>query len=103
MNAESPKADLGKRSTGSSPKLPLYPLDFFCVAAQAKSMDLIGNFEGWILLLVGLWVLVFCGCEKKGVLPQPPEVWVITVTLTNVPVFEEWIGTLDGFINAQIR
>ena len=66
-------------------------------------MDLIGNFQGWIMCLVSLWVLLFCGCEKKGVTTQPPEVWVITVTPTNVPVFEEWIGTLDGFINAQIR
>lgn len=55
------------------------------------------------MCLVSLWVFVFCGCEKKGVTTQPPEVWVITATPTNVPVFEEWIGTLDGFINAQIR
>ena len=55
------------------------------------------------MCLVSLWVLLFCGCEKKAATPQPPEVWVITVTPTNVPVFEEWIGTLDGFINAQIR
>ena len=41
--------------------------------------------------------------KRKGATPPPPEVWVITVTPTNVPVFEEWIGTLDGFINAQIR
>jgi membrane fusion protein (multidrug efflux system) len=66
-------------------------------------MHLIGNFQGWIMCLASLWVFVFCGCEKKGATPQPPEVWVITVMPTNVPVFEEWIGTLDGFINAQIR
>ena len=27
----------------------------------------------------------------------------MTVTPTNVPVFEEWIGTLDGYVNAQIH
>src|SRR5579871_350128 len=101
MNPESPEMDPGKRSSGSKP--PLYPVDLFCVAPPTRSMGLIGNFQGWIVCLVSLWVLLFCGCEKKGATPQTPEVWVITVTPTNVPVFEEWIGTLDGFINAQIR
>jgi membrane fusion protein (multidrug efflux system) len=27
----------------------------------------------------------------------------ITLEPTNVPIFEEWIGTLDGFVDAQIR
>ncbi|MGA2030411.1 MAG: efflux RND transporter periplasmic adaptor subunit, partial [Verrucomicrobiota bacterium] len=35
--------------------------------------------------------------------PPPPAVQVITLAPTNVPIFEEWIGTLDGFVNAQIR
>jgi membrane fusion protein (multidrug efflux system) len=43
------------------------------------------------------------GCKKKTPPPQPPEVQVITAATTNVPIFEEWIGTLDGFVNAQIR
>ena len=42
------------------------------------------------------------GCKKKSA-PPPPEVQVITLAPTNVPIFEEWIGTLDGFVNAQIR
>jgi membrane fusion protein (multidrug efflux system) len=53
-----------------------------------------------LLLLAGL---VFAGCKKKTPPPPPPEVQVITVATTNVPIFEEWIGTLDGFVNAQIR
>src|SRR5208283_2155861 len=28
---------------------------------------------------------------------------IITVVPTNVPGFEEWIGTLDGYVNAQIH
>jgi membrane fusion protein (multidrug efflux system) len=43
------------------------------------------------------------GCKKKPAPPPPPDVQVITLAATNVPVFEEWIGTLDGFVNAQIR
>jgi len=43
------------------------------------------------------------GCKKHSVIPPPPEVQVITLAPTNVPIFEEWIGTLDGFVNAQIH
>jgi membrane fusion protein (multidrug efflux system) len=45
------------------------------------------------------------GCQNKSAppAPAPPEVRFITLTPTNLPVFEEWIGTLDGFVNAQIR
>ena len=43
------------------------------------------------------------GCHKKPPPPRPPEVQVVTLAPTNVPIFEEWIGTLDGFVNAQIR
>ncbi len=51
------------------------------------------------LLLAGL----LAGCHKKPPPPAPQEVQFITLTPTNVPIFEEWIGTLDGFVNAQIR
>ena len=43
------------------------------------------------------------GWLQKKATPAPPQVQVITLTPTNVPIFEEWIGTLDGFVNAQIH
>lgn len=48
-------------------------------------------------------LLMVVGCKKKATPAPPPEVQVITLTPTNVPIFEEWIGTLDGFVNAQIH
>src|ERR1051326_6666155 len=68
---------------------------------------------GWIhvsskflsLLAFGLWILI-CGpaCKKSHPAPpRPVEVQVITVTTKDVPIYKEWIGTLDGFVNAQIR
>jgi len=48
-------------------------------------------------------ILFADGCKKKSAPPPPPEVQVITLAPTNVPIFEEWIGTLDGFVNAQIH
>ena len=44
------------------------------------------------------------GCKKKSPPPPPPPT-VLTIRLapTNVPIFQEWIGTIDGSVNAQIR
>jgi RND family efflux transporter MFP subunit len=55
-------------------------------------------------LTLPCWLLLTGGCGKKTPPPPPPpEVQVVTLTPTNLPVFEEWIGTLDGFVNAQIH
>jgi RND family efflux transporter MFP subunit len=35
--------------------------------------------------------------------PAPPEMRVITVTPERVAMTSEWIATLDGYVNAQIR
>lgn len=35
--------------------------------------------------------------------PPPPEVEVATVAQRDVPIYREWIGTLDGMVNAAIR
>jgi RND family efflux transporter MFP subunit len=48
-------------------------------------------------------ICVSAGCKKPVATPPPPEVQFITLAPTNVPVSEEWIGTLDGYVNAQIR
>lgn len=48
--------------------------------------------------------LAAAGCKKKAAPPAaPPEVQFIVLSATNLPIFDEWIGTLDGFVNAQIR
>jgi len=33
----------------------------------------------------------------------PPKVLVLTVSPRDVPIYQQWIGTLDGYPNAQIR
>ncbi len=44
------------------------------------------------------------GCSKPAAgPPPPPEVRVASVVQRDVPVTQEWIGSLDGFVNAQIR
>jgi membrane fusion protein (multidrug efflux system) len=51
-----------------------------------------------------LFLCAETGCRKKPPpKPPPPEVQVITVQPKDAPIFKEWIGSLDGFVNAQIR
>jgi membrane fusion protein (multidrug efflux system) len=59
----------------------------------------------WLIgtLCFSMLLMPVVGCKKKPSPPPPPEVQVVTLAPTNVPIFEEWIGTLDGFVNAQIR
>jgi membrane fusion protein, multidrug efflux system len=51
-------------------------------------------------------LLSLSGCEKKAVqaeAPPPPEVFVTQVVKADVPIVGEWVGTLDGSENADIR
>jgi RND family efflux transporter MFP subunit len=46
----------------------------------------------------------FTGCGKKETVSVgPPEVLVTEAKTRDVPVYREWIGTIDGSENAEIR
>ena len=48
--------------------------------------------------------LTSCGRTSAGAAQStPPEVEVAAVEQKDTPVFREWIGTLDGQVNAAIR
>jgi membrane fusion protein (multidrug efflux system) len=53
--------------------------------------------------VAGLGGAVGCGGSKASVLPSVPVVQVANVQQTDVPVYHEWIGTLDGLVNADIK
>ena len=58
----------------------------------------------WLALCVTLALL--SGCTKKGVDVNslgPPEVLFTEVIQKDVPVVREWIGSLDGSIDADVR
>ena len=44
------------------------------------------------------------GCGKsEQQQARPPEVEVVQVEQKDVPIYNEWVGTLEGLVNAQIR
>jgi membrane fusion protein (multidrug efflux system) len=49
-------------------------------------------------------VLVHCKGETASAPPSPlPHVEVVDVIQKDVPIYSEWVGTLDGSVNALIR
>ena len=57
-----------------------------------------------ILALLTVGSLLFTGCgNPNAAAPLPPaEVEVAAVSQKDVPIYSEWIATLDGYVNAQI-
>ena len=53
--------------------------------------------------LAGVAVLLTACDKEKPAAPPPPVVEVVTVAQRDVPIYMEWIGSLDGSVNAVIR
>jgi len=58
-----------------------------------------------IRVLLPLLASVLLGCQsQKAAGPLPPaEVEVVSVIQRDVPIYGEWVATLDGYVNAQIQ
>jgi len=59
-----------------------------------------------LILFSGVILALFIsGCEKpkEQLAASPPTVQVTEVIQKDVPVQQEWVGTLDGMVNAQIN
>jgi|KBSMisStandDraft_5_1062788.scaffolds.fasta_scaffold30416_2 membrane fusion protein (multidrug efflux system) len=54
--------------------------------------------------LAGVVVALLSGCakEKEAAAPPPPEVEVVTIEQKDVPIYRDWVGSLDGDVNAAI-
>lgn len=72
--------------------------DFFSIGSHRRNPWLLGCL---------LFVLGFAeACENNtasAAPPPPPTVQVAEVAQRDVPVYHEWIATLDGFVNAVIQ
>ena len=58
-----------------------------------------------LCLAIGLAAIcpVSCGKKEEAIQAAPPEVLVAEAAARDVPVYREWIGTIDGSENAEIR
>ena len=57
-------------------------------------------------LVVCLCIFTLPGCRQNAESNSPstaPDVRVVEVVQRDVPIYSEWVGTLDGNVNAQIR
>src|SRR6266851_63017 len=50
-------------------------------------------------------MLVIAACHKTAATPVVciPRVRIVKVVQRDVPLYREWIGTLDGFVNAEVK
>src|ERR1700723_3957426 len=59
--------------------------------------------SGALLAVILLIVLTRSGTKASVQAPPPPIVEVATVEQKDVPVYGEWIGTLTGQVNADVK
>ena len=72
-------------------------------AGNRKSRVLFRRIEGILALLpVGSLLMAGCGSPNAAAPPSPAEVEVTAVSQKDVPIYSEWVATLDGYVNAQI-
>lgn len=59
-----------------------------------------------------VWILVWTALagvqtgwaqEKQAATPPPPEVEVMAVVQKDLPVYKEWVASMDGLVNATIQ
>ncbi len=64
-----------------------------------------GSFPNSNLVSAVILAFFISGCEKpkEQVSANPPTVEVTEVIQKDVPIQQEWVGTLDGMVNAQIN
>jgi RND family efflux transporter MFP subunit len=57
------------------------------------------------LLLIAPTVVTLAGCTKSTQAAAPPsiEVAVVDVEQKDVPIYGQWIGTLEGLVNADVK
>jgi RND family efflux transporter MFP subunit len=66
--------------------------------------QLLGFYSSLVVVLVTLLTTTGCSNQTAGATATAPvDVEVAEVEQRDVPIYFEWIGTLDGFVNADIK
>jgi RND family efflux transporter MFP subunit len=72
----------------------------------ADSLAMICRKHPWVACCFVVFLVLSEACENKSVSAAPgapPTVQVVEVAQRDVPVYHEWIATLDGYVNAVIQ
>ena len=72
----------------------------------ADSLAMISRKHPWFACCFVVLLALCEACENKSVSAAPggpPTVQVVEVAQRDVPVYHEWIATLDGYVNAVIQ
>jgi membrane fusion protein, multidrug efflux system len=81
---------------------------FATCSRAARTIVHNGTNAAFLLVIFAFAALAISGCDK-GVAsahagpPQSMTVSAVRAEQTDVPVTREWVGTLDGYVNAQIQ
>src|ERR1700729_948547 len=73
-------------------------------AAEATGRNKLNCIPAAGMLILG--TVLFTGCGKAPASSGPPQalpVSVVQIEASEVPVSNEWVGTMDGYVNAQIQ
>ena len=73
------------------------PVDFRSLRCTAASRPVLAGLLATMSLATG------CGKTNAASVIPAPEVEVASVVQEDVPIFSEWVATLDGYVNAQIQ
>jgi membrane fusion protein (multidrug efflux system) len=73
-------------------------------AAEATGRKRMNCIPTASMLILGVALLTGCGKAPAAAGPPPAmPVSVVQIEASDVPVSNEWVGTLDGYVNAQIQ
>src|SRR5579864_6016581 len=74
--------------------------------AYPMNVQVLSKQQIWVIVCAILViVMAFVGCSQgtSAANPAPSAVEVVEVQQKDVPIYGEWIGTLDGLVNADIK
>jgi len=67
------------------------------------SRSILRNLLLFSLLAAATLAMIGCGRTQAAAPSPPPEVRVAPAVQRDVPVYSDWVATLDGYVNAQVR
>lgn len=83
----------GRQTQDSTLRIPIVP---------SQKRERVVLFSAAVLTVSALF-LAGCQQQRAAMAMPAPDVQVSAVVVKDVPITKEWVGTLDGRVNAQIR